>query len=414
MLKTRLFIVIFSVIFLTGCTNNKGKTEIKIQLSEAEYLFSLPGYEKDTTFLTAYNLVQKEFNPEKEEFLSLLEKRLLELEPNCRLAAYFGTIEFKDKINFDSTNPEVVAVLTEAIKSAMENTIRVLEKRIESACKTTSFPADLFDKPSVEVKVLPVKNTYSFIVNRKVEKARITKLLESQGDFGLWETYYSREVWENIAGANKLIREKLKAGNAVNIGIANISIDNENPLFSILMPSSPIDSMVTAGDIIGVSSVKDTALVDKYLAIPDVKNSLPRNLKLLWAFKHADMNRDSAQLIAVRVTTRDESPVLNGDVIISAKAKTSKRLATVTLKLNTEGARMLSRITRENIYKQIAVVIDNTVVFNPYINAEINGGIINISGNLSSEEANYLASLLNAGTKPKISVKVIDINETIE
>jgi SecD/SecF fusion protein len=411
MLKTRLFIVIFSVIFLTGCTNNKGKTEIKIQLSEAEYLFSLSGYEKDTTFLTAYNLAQKEFNPEKEEFLSLFEKRLLELEPNCRLAAYFGTIEFKDKINFDSTNPEVVAVLTEAIKSAMENTIRVLEKRIESACKTTSFPADLFDKPSVEVKVLPVKNTYSFIVNRKVDKARITKLLESQGDFGLWETYYSREVWENIAGANKLIKEKLKAGNAVNIGIANISIDNENPLFSILIPPFPIDNTV---DIIGVSSVKDTALVDKYLTIPGVKDSLPRNLKLLWALKHVDMKRDSAQLIAVRVTTRDESPVLNGDVIISAKAKTSQRLATVMIKLNTEGARILSRMTRENIYKQMAVVIDNSVCFNPYINSEINGGIINISGNLSSEEAIDLASLLDAGNKPKVSVKVIDINETIK
>jgi Preprotein translocase subunit SecD len=126
------------------------------------------------------------------------------------------------------------------------------------------------------------------------------------------------------------------------------------------------------------------------------------------------MKRDSAQLIAVRVTTRDESPVLNGDVIISAKAKTSKRLATVTLKLNTEGARMLSRITRENIYKQMAIVIDNSVCFNPYINSEINGGIINISGNLSSEEAIDLASLLDAGNKPKVSVKVIDINETIK
>jgi len=411
MLKTRLFIVIFSVIFLTGCTNNKGKTEIKIQLSEAEYLYSLPGYEKDTTFLNAYHFAQKEFNPEKDEFLSLFENKLLELEPNCRLAAYFGTLEFRDKINFESTNPEVVAVLTEAIKSARENTIWVLEKRIESACKTTSFPADLFDKPSVEVKELPVKNTYSFIVNRKVDKARITKLLESQGDFGLWETYYSRELWEYIAGANKLIKEKLKAGNAVNNEIANISIDKENPLLSILIPLFPIDS---TADIIGVSSVKDTALVDKYLAIPDVKNSLPRNLKLLWALKHVDMKRDSAQLIAVRVTTRDESPVLNGDFIISAKAKTSKRQTTVMIKLYFEGAKILSRITRENIYKQMAIVIDNSVCFNPYINSEINGGIINISGNLSSEEAIDLTSLLDAGNKPKVSVKVIDINETIK
>ena len=414
MLKTRFLIVIFLAIILTGCTNNKGKTEIRIQLSEAEYLYSLPGYEKDTTFLNAYHFAQKEFNPEKDEFLSLFENKLLELEPNCRLAAYFGTLEFKDKINFESTNPEVVAVLTEAIKSARENTIWVLEKRIESACKTTSFPAGLFDKPSVEVKVLPVKNTYSFVVNRKVDKARITKLLESQGDFGLWETYYSREVWENMAGANKLIREKLKDGNAVNIGIANISIDSENPLFSILTPSFPIDSMVTAGDIIGVSSVKDTALVDKYLAIPDVKNSLPRDLKLLWALKHVDMKRDSAQLIAVRVTTREGSAVMNGDVIVKAKAKISKKQAAVTIELNFDGAKILSRMTRDNIDKQIALVIDNTVCFNPYINSEINGGIINISGNLSSEEANYLASLLDAGTKPKISVKVIDINETTE
>ena len=411
MLKFRSFVLIFSVIFLFSCTNSKNKTEIKIQLSEAEYLYSLPGYEKDTTFLNAYHFAQKEYNPEKEEFLSLFEKRLLELDPNCRLAAYFGTIEFKDKITYESTNPEVVAVLTEAIKSAMENTIRVLEKRIESACRTTSSPADLFDKPSVEVKVLPVKNTYSFIVNRKADKAGITKLLESQGDFGFWETYYSREVWDNIVGANKLIREKLHAGNDVNSEIANIRINKENPLFSILIPSFPIDSSATKGDIIGTSSVKDTALVDKFLAIPDVKNSLPRDLKLLWALKHVDMNRDSSQLIAVRVTTREGSAVMNGDVIIKAKAKISKKQAAVMIVLNTEGAKTLSRMTGDNIDKQIALVIDNTVCFNPYINSEINGGIINISGDLSSEEANYLASLLNCGTKPKISVKVIDVYE---
>ena len=79
--------------------------------------------------------------------------------------------------------------------------------------------------------------------------------------------------------------------------------------------------------------------------------------------------------------------------------------------LNNEGAKTLSRMTRDNTDKQIALVIDNTICFNPYINSEINGGIINISGNISSEEANYLASLLNCGTKPKISVKVIDVYE---
>jgi SecD/SecF fusion protein len=414
MLKIRLLTVIFLVIFLLSCTNSKNKTEIKVQLSEAEYLFSLPGYEKDTTFLNAYHFAQKEFNPEKEEFLSLFEKRLLELDPDCKLASYFGTIEFKDKITYESTNPEVVAVLTEAIKSAMENTIRVLKKRIESACRTTSFPTDLFDKPSVEVKVLPMKNNYSFIVNRKVDKAGITKLLESQGDFGLWETYYSREVWDNIVRANKLIREKFHVGSDVNTGIANIRIDKENPLFSILVPSSPIDSTATKGDIIGASSVKDTAQVHKYLAFPEVIDSMPRNIKFIWELKHADKNRDSAELIAVRITTRDGSAVLNGNCIINAEEKTSKRQATVIIKLNPEGAKILSRMTGENINKQIALVIDNTVWFNPYINLEITGGTLNISGNISSEEANYLASLLNGGTKPKISVKVIDIYETIE
>jgi SecD/SecF fusion protein len=236
MLKTRFLIVILLAIILTGCTNNKSKTEIKIQLSEAEYLFSLVGYEKDSTFLNAYHFAQTEYNSEKDEFLSLFENKLLELEPNCRLAAYFGTLEFKDKINFESTNPEVIAVLTDAIKSAMENTIRVLKKRVEAACRMTSFPASLFDKPSVEVKVLPMRNTYSFVVNRKIDKARITKLLESQGDFGLWETYYSKEVRGNIITANKLIKEKLIVGNAVNIGMANTSLDKDHPLFSILIP----------------------------------------------------------------------------------------------------------------------------------------------------------------------------------
>jgi SecD/SecF fusion protein len=364
----------------------------------------------------AYTLAQKNYNPEKEEFISLFEKSILELDPETRLTAYYGTFELRDKINFNSTNQEVVAVLKEDIKLAMENTITVLKNRIESALKTNFFMGDSKDKPVVVFRNLPEKNTYLFTINKKVDKTHLTKLLESQIDFGFWETNNLYYIWQYIVEANNKIKENLKAANReYTSAIQNFSIkiDKNNPLFSILIPSFSIDGKATAGDLIGVSCLKDTALVNKYLAIPDVKNSLPGDLRLMWKTEPRNSSRDSVSLIAIKISNRDGSAVLNGDCIVEAEAREakSKDQSVLRLKLNSDGARILSRMTSSNIDEQIAVVCNNVVYYNLTVNSEIKDGTIDITGNYPAEEVNDMAILLNAGSMPKISVKVIADNE---
>jgi SecD/SecF fusion protein len=416
MSNTWLLIVLLSASFLVGCAQNTDKTEIKIQLSEVEYLYALTGYTKDSAFLVAYHLTQKNYNPEKDEFISLFERVLLEIDPEIRLAAYYGTFEFRDKINYNSTNQEVIAVLKEDIKLALENTIMVLKNRIESALKTSFFTVDSKEKPVVEIRNLAEKNTYLFTINRKVDKTHLKKLLESQIDFGFWETYNLYYIWQYVVEANNKIKENLMAANGeYTSAIQNISIkiDKNNPLFSILIPSFSIDGKATAGDLIGVSCLKDTALVNKYLAILDVKNSLPRDLRLMWKTEPRNSSRDSVSLIAIKISNRDGSAVLNGDCIEEAETREakSKDQSVLRLKFNSDGARILSRMTSANIDEQIAVVCNNVVYYNLTVNSEIRDGTIDISGNYTPEEVNDLAILLNSGNLPKILVKATSVNE---
>jgi SecD/SecF fusion protein len=415
MLKTGIFIAILFVLLLNSCNRNAGKTEIKIQLSEAECLYSMSSF-TDSAFTAAYQFARENYNPEKEEFISLFEKKLTVINPDARLAAYYNTFELKDKINFNSTNDQVVNVLKDEIKLAGDYTIQVLKKRLEAAFKTSSFLTDFFYKPVVTVTELPGKNMFSFKVNKKVDNIRITKLLQSQMDIGFWETYSLSEIWDFIAGANKLIKETLNTGKKVQtLSVENESLINteDNSLFSILIPADFLDSTQSEGDVIGISRVTDTSMVNRYLAMPELKSSFPRQLKLMWEIKPMAENKDFIRLIAIKISSRDGSARLNAIHIIEAEAVESNNLAAVRFNMDSEGAKRWSRMTQENIGRQIAIVINNAVYSNPLVLMQIEEGKAEIKGNLTTEEAIDLASLINAGIMPKISVKVISINEEI-
>ena len=408
MARIYLSLLIFSVLFLNACKQNQDKTEIKIYLSESEYLIAM-AVNVDSVFITACNEALKIYDPDSSDFATPLMNKLIEINPEASMAQYYLIIEFRDNIDFSTSNEQVINVLNEDVKLAIEKTVLVLKKRLESAFISDDLISNVFNKVEVTIKQLPEKNTYSFVINRKTDEARITKLLQSQTDFGFWETYSLPEIWEFLAEANTFLKETLDKENPTIFENEDTITDAENPLFSILIPSVSQDGNLNEGDVIGVSRVSDTALVNMYLAMSDLNNIFPRDLKFVWESKPVVENTDYIQLIAVKISTRTGQAPLTGEYIVEAEAKNSKGFISVNMKLDSDGSRRFYRMTQENIGKQIAIVINNEVYSNPMVSMEIEGGNVEITGNFTREEAVDLAALLNAGPMPPIPVQVLSM-----
>lgn len=418
------------ILFFYNCAGNKDKAEITIRLSEAEFLYKLTNYTNDSNFISAYKFANSNYNPEKEEFVDVLVKKLLELNPEISLASIYSTFELKDKVNYTTTNEELITILKEECKLAKEKTLQVLKKRVESSISESSFISRIINKPEVIIQELSEKNSYLFTINRKADVNRFTELFQEKADFGFWETYDNKEIFEYLNSANTKLKEYsdtegIEKVNDTDAEDADSENDNplmaqneidtsifviENPLFTILKPSVSNEGQLRDGSEIGISAIKDTAMVNKYLNIEDIQNIFPRNLKMMWTLKPIYGSDKYISLVAVKITSMDGRPPISNEYVVEASSKESNFGSVVSIKMNAEGAQIWSRMTKENIGRQIAIVLNNAVYSYPTVQSEITGGNSEISGDFTLEEATDLAALLNAGTMPNITVKVVKMN----
>jgi SecD/SecF fusion protein len=423
-------IIVLLILFFYNCAGNKDKAEITIRLSEAEFLYKLTNYTNDSNFISAYKFANSNYNPEKEEFVDVLVKKLLELNPEISLASIYSTFELKDKVNYTTTNEELITILKEECKLAKEKTLQVLKKRVESSISESSFISRIINKPEVIIQELSEKNSYLFTINRKADVNRFTELFQEKADFGFWETYDNKEIFEYLNSANTKLKEYsdtegIEKVNDTDAEDADSENDNplmaqneidtsifviENPLFTILKPSVSNEGQLRDGSEIGISAIKDTAMVNKYLNIEDIQNIFPRNLKMMWTLKPIYGSDKYISLVAVKITSMDGRPPISNEYVVEASSKESNFGSVVSIKMNAEGAQIWSRMTKENIGRQIAIVLNNAVYSYPTVQSEITGGNSEISGDFTLEEATDLAALLNAGTMPNITVKVVKMN----
>lgn len=382
------------------------KTEIKIQLSEPEYIFSLAMDKSDSVFLAAYDYALNNYNPEKSDFLSLLETRFSQICPGCKLASLFNSFELSGVMSYDLPNAEVVRVLNEEVKRAIDTTVSILALRIESFCKPASGIDKLLKNTVVTVAQLPEKNSWSFTVNRKVDAERITKLLESHVKCGFWETYELKEIWDYIAQANSLLSNPaMSEYTGVNPDTSIV----EGTLFSVLRPALDVNGELMRGSIIGYSKFEDILIVNDYLALPALNNILPHDLKLMWGIIPGSRDKDIFSLIAVKSGSRDGLPLLGNECIVSASSSIKKYPPVLTIRMNSEGARIFSRLTHENIDRQLVFEVNNSVYSIATVLEEITDGAFSITGDYTEDEVTDLAIILNSGTPPEIAIKVTGI-----
>ncbi|MCF6240319.1 MAG: protein translocase subunit SecDF [Bacteroidales bacterium] len=419
----------------------KGGMNVILEVSVVDLMKSLANYSKDPTFLKALNRAKELQQNSQDDFVTLFYKAFKEVAPKgARLASIFNTIDLKDRIDYNSTDEEVLQVIRQEVQDAIDNSFNIIRTRI-----------DHFGVSQANVQKLDVAGRVLVELPGIKDPERVRKLLQGTADLQFWETYDNTEVFEYLRAANEKLRELLTSEKTDvqdslltdSSALANVAtqevkdsselslldeiekdttktgetldafsqFEKENPLFAVLRPNANQQGQLLKGAAVGTAHVKDTAKVNEYLNLQPIKEILPRNLKLLWEVKPIDYKTKGEyfQLIAIKVTNRDGLPALSGDVVTNARAEFGNNQATaeVTMTMNAEGAQKWARLTKENIGKQIAIVLDNYVYSYPVVNDEIKGGRSSITGNFSVAEAKDLANILKSGKMPA-PVKIIE------
>lgn len=411
----------------------KGGMNVTLQISVADVLKSLSNNNTDVNFNKA--LANATANQaDNKDFLSAFVNEYKKLDPNIRLAAIFSTYQLKEKITPNATNDEVVAVLRNELNSAIDNSFNVLRTRIDRFGVVAPNIQRLEKDGRILVELPGVK-----------EPERVRKLLQGSANLEFWETYNLNEFFNKLASANDLLArlenqsedtvsdadstvvvadstevtsdattalkdslsQKIKEMNKTDEQQSINAWKKQNPLFARLNPNVSPEGAIGNGPAVGIAHVNDTAAVNKYLAMRQVRELLPANIVFKWTVKPVDEKEQYFQLVALKATNGGRPP-LEGDVITDAREDFDRMTnsAVVSMSMNAEGSKIWEQLTRENIGRCVAIVLDDQVYSFPVVNTEISGGNSQISGNFTPEEAKDLANVLKSG-KMAASVKIV-------
>ncbi|MCQ2325116.1 MAG: protein translocase subunit SecDF [Paludibacteraceae bacterium] len=396
----------------------KGGMNVTMEVSVPEILRALSGYNTSNTFNQAMELAKQKQKSSGADFVTLFIESFNEVDPNAQLASVFSTFELKDKVTLNSTNAEVEKVVREEVEGAIDNSFNVLRTRIDRFGVVQPNIQKLSQSGRILIELPGIK-----------EPERVRKLLQGSANLEFWETYDFSEILPAIAQINseygKLAESQKSEAASQKPEVKSESDDIEallndstaeaeaaqaeaieeykakNPLFAVLNPSINAQGQAYRGPVVGMVLYTDTARVMEMLNSTIAKQVLPRDLRLRWTVKAIDEAETVYQLVALKAQ-RDGRASLEGDVITDAKADFSQlsAYANVSMSMNAEGAKAWQRITKDNIGKSIAIVLDNYVYSFPTVQNEIAGGNSQITGNFTVEEAKDLANTLKSGKMP--------------
>jgi SecD/SecF fusion protein len=404
---------------------------VTLEVKVVDLIKSLSNFSKDSTFNAAIRLAVEKQENSQEDFVTLFGKAFEQVSPNGKLASIFNTLELKDQIKYNSTNAEVLDVLRKETKVAIDNSFNIIRTRI-----------DRFGVAQPNIQPLQTAGRILVELPGIDDPKRVRKLLQGTANLEFWETFDNSEVYQYLAAvnqklveiqsiktqptsatpadttkvqadaekANSLLSELDKKAATDSVSAKQADINKQYPLFAVLQPSMTAQGQLFNGPIVGTSLSKDTSTVNSYLKMDQVKALLPRNLTFKWTAKAVDDKETLFQLIAIKVTSRDGRAPLEGDVITDARqdyADMGSR-PEVSMSMNSEGSKVWARMTKENVGKSIAIVLDGYVRSFPNVNGEITGGRSSITGLESVEEAKDLANILKSGKMPAPAVIIAE------
>lgn len=411
----------------------KGGMNVTLEVAVDDLIRALSNYNNDETFNAALQRAREMQRGSQEDFVTLFGQAFEEIDPNARLASIFLTLELRDKININTTNAEVLDVIRDETDAAIDNAFNIIRTRI-----------DRFGVAQPNIQQLQTKGRILVELPGVKDQNRVRNLLQGTAMLEFWETYENQEVYSYLLQANEKLRELQQANNTTSestdpdvsetetqeneaadvqdtteessllseleagTDTSETGLDNmedfrkEFPLFAMLNPSTDQQGQLFPGPSIGIAQSRDTAKVNEYLNMEQIKNIFPRDMMFRWTANSVDKAGSFYRLIALKANTRDGRAPLDGDVITDARQDFDQMGANpeVSMSMNSEGAKTWQRLTKENIGKSIAIVLDGYVRSFPTVQNEISGGRSSITGLESIEEAKDLANILKSGKMP--------------
>ncbi|MDB5284406.1 MAG: secDF, partial [Bacteroidota bacterium] len=415
----------------------KGGMSLIMEISEADVLRKLSNDNKTAQFDQAIVNAKKEQTANPGDFLSIFQKEFEKINPNVKLAAIFNTEAYQGKLNPTSSNADVIALLRKDFDAAIHETFNVLKTRIDQFGVTS---------PNISLQA----NTGRIILELPGvdDPARVRKLLQQTAQLEFWDTYETSEVINYLGDANSALRDLL-AKDKVSKDTTSTTIDTSNanpfavdapkaaaadtskkvakkdsstsPLFEVLAPNYDRQTNKPGeGPMLGYAYGKDTALVNRYLARPEVHRAFPSDLKLLWGAHPLGKSGNVFGLFAIRQHPSSPKASLTGEAISDAyKSFDQYGTPEVDISMNALGATKWEQMTEaavnstvggKPVKKCIAIVLDNRVFSAPRVQQKISGGRSQITGIADIEEADDLANILKSG---KLEAKTQVIQEQV-
>lgn len=399
----------------------KGGMNVILEVSVPDVVKALADNKPDEAFNKAVAEAAKLQVTSQDDFITLFIREYKKLVPNGKLAELFATQQLKDKVTTRSSDAEVESVLREEVKAAVENSYNVLRTRI-----------DRFGVAQPNIQTLEGKMGRIMVELPGIkEPERVRKLLQGSANLEFWETFEAKDIAPVLISANSRARDILagtssadsvavdttavaqaaavSAKDSLTAALKGESLDKtssadeeqlkkENPLLSVLSVNQ-----AGVGPVVAYADYRDTAAVNQILNMKEVKEIMPRDLKLMWGVAASDMDKSGRifELYAIKSTERNGRAPLEGDVVTDARDEYDQyHKPSVSMSMNTEGARRWATLTKENIGKSIAIVLDGYVYSAPRVNSEITGGNSSITGSFTPEQTKDLANVLKSGKMP--------------
>ena len=388
----------------------KGGMNVMLQVQLKDLVKALAGGNAAPEFESALALAQERSVNSRQDFITLFAEAWKETSNGMPLAQIFGTYEMRDKIGPESTDEQVIEIIRAEAESAVSNSFNVLRNRIDRFGVTQPNIQKLGNSGRILVELPGVK-----------EPERVRKLLQGTASLEFWATYDNAEVEAFLAEANAKLAEILADTEVAAVEAAapaeadsllaaelqqgqkeaeaEAAYRKQNPLYSVLQPSG-----AKGNACIGYANYADTARVNKYLNMPQIKALFPREFKPMWTVKASQWipGDNIFELVAIKATSRDGKAPLDGGVVTDARVQYGNTGGNpeVSMSMNAEGASIWARMTKDNIGRQIAIVLDGMVYSYPTVNSAIEGGSSQITGNFTLEEAEDLANVLKSGKLP--------------
>ena len=403
----------------------KGGMNVILEVSVPDVVAVLADHKTDPAFVKSMQEAKKEEEKSQADFITLFVKHYKQNAPGHRLAEIFATQQMKGKVSTQSSDGDVERALRAEVQSAVDNSFNVVRNRI-----------DKFGVVQPNIQKLEGSEGRIMVEMPGIrEPERVRKLLQGSANLEFWETYNSQEIVPILAQLNQkyaamgdiaadtvAVADTVKSDTtvadtaAVKSGLAAVLgakkdtkgavskqgqdelIKKQNPLFSVFQPVQG-----QGLSVVGYAVARDTAAVNKIIYSDVAAQLLPSDLKLIWGAKPAEFDTKATiyELYAIKVTEPSGRAPLEGDVIVSASDGFDQMgHSCVSMKMNSDGARRWAQLTKMNIGRAIAIVLDNTVYSAPRVNGEISGGDSQITGNFSIEDTKDLANTLNSGKMP--------------